>query len=130
MKQNFSIRRQVKYTLAVLLLVFTYAGCGHDKESPLTLPVAAEPSAKLHNDLGITHYHASQYMDALLQFMQAYSADKKTGEIHFNIALAFHKRGKSEKAKEHFELARKFAHGNEKILTSDLLNDTLKPEKQ
>lgn len=130
MKQNFSIRRKVKNTLTVLLLVLIFAGCGKDQEFPLILPVAAEPSAKLHNDLGITHYHASRYMDALLQFMQAYSADKMTGEIHFNIALAFHKRGKSEKATEHFELARKFAHGNEKILTSILLNDFLKSKKE
>jgi len=122
MQKKISSYREVKKTLAVILLVLSMAGCTQDNESPLTLPVAAEPSAKMHNDLGITHYHASRYMDALLQFMQAYAADKKTGEIHFNIALAFHKRGKLEKAAEHFSLAEEFAHGNEKILASPLLN--------
>jgi len=117
------------YILAVFLLTAGMAGCGNDHETPLTLPVGQEPSAKLRNDRGISHYQASRYMDALLQFMQAASADKSTGEIHFNIALAFHKRGKSEKAAEHFKLARKFAHGNEKILTSKLLNKYMKPEK-
>lgn len=84
----------------------------------------------MHNDLGISYYQSNRYMDALLQFMQAYSADKTTGEIHFNIALAFHKRGNSKKAAEHFQLARKFAHGNEKILTSRLLNKYLSREQE
>lgn len=126
MRRQFSIRWEAKKKLSVLLLVLSLVGCATDQESPLTLPVAAEPSAKLHNDLGISHYHASRYMDALLQFMQAYSADKATGEIHFNIALAFHKRGKKDKAAQHFEMARKFAHGNEKILSSELLQQYLK----
>ncbi len=130
MLRKIFVYREVKRILTVILLVVSLAGCEQNPESPLILPIAAEPSAKLHNDLGITHYQASRYMDALLQFMQAYSADKATGEIHFNIALAFHKRGKSEKAAEHFELARQFAHGNEKILTSVLLNDYLQPEKE
>ena len=118
----------MKNTLVVFLLIASLAGCAKDLETPLTLPVGAEPSAKLRNDRGISHYHANRYMDALLQFMQAYSADKTTGEIHFNIALAFHKRGKSKKAAEHFEQARKLAHGNEKILTSKLLNKYLNSE--
>jgi len=118
------------FILAVFLLFASLAGCAQDHEEPLTLPIAAEPSAKMHNDLGISHYHASRYMDALLQFMQAYSADKTTGEIHFNIALAFHERGNSKKAAEHFQLAKKFAHGNEKILTSKLLNKYLNRDKE
>lgn len=128
MKRKILILREVKITLVVLQLVISLTGCANEHEFPLGLPAAAEPSAKLHNDLGISHYHANRYMDALLQFMQAYSADKQAGEIHFNIALAFHKRGKSVKAAEHFELARKFAHGNEKILTSELLNKYLNRE--
>jgi Tfp pilus assembly protein PilF len=128
MRCRLLILQEIRKTLVVFLLVASLAGCAKDHESPLGLPAAAEPSAKLHNDLGISHYHASRYMDALLQFMQAYSADKQAGEIHFNIALAFHKRGKSEKALEHFKLARKFAHGNEKILTSQLLNKYLNRE--
>jgi len=110
------------------LLTASMAGCAQDSEFPLALPVGAEPSAKLRNDRGIAHYQASRYMDALLQFMQAHSADKTAGEIHFNIALAFHKRGNSQKAAEHFKLAIKFAQGNEKILTSRLLNQYRKFE--
>jgi Tfp pilus assembly protein PilF len=110
------------FVLVVSFLITNLVGCSNDAESPMALPVGAEPSAKLRNDRGIAHYQASRYMDALLQFMQAYSADKTAGEIHFNIALAFHKRGNSKKAAEHFKLAKKLAQGNEKILMSRLLN--------
>ncbi len=117
------------FTLTVLWLVLGLAGCGNDRELPLTLPVGAEPSAKLRNDRGISHYQAGRYLDALLQFTQAAAADRTAGEIHFNIALAFHKRGNSKKALEHFELAKKFAYGNVQILSSELLSQYLKPEK-
>ena len=96
--------------------------CEKDHESSLILPAGSEPSAKMHNDLGISYYQSRCYEDALLQFMQAYAADKTTGEIHFNIALAYHKRGDQKKAIEHFKFAEKYANGNDEILKSDLFN--------
>jgi Tfp pilus assembly protein PilF len=125
MKQKSLFYSIIKNTLAVLLLTLSLSSCGDDLPPPLTLAVGAEPSAKLRNDRGISHYELRRYQDALLQFMQAYSADKTAGEIHYNIALAYHAEGESEKAGEHFEQARKFARGNEKILSSELLNNYL-----
>jgi Tfp pilus assembly protein PilF len=129
MKRKILFRLIVKKTLTVLLLILSLSSCGNDQPPPLTLAVGAEPSAKLRNDRGISHYESRRYQDALLQFMQAYSADKTAGEIHYNIALAFHAEGEAEKAGEHFELARKFAGGNEKILSSELLNKYLNSKK-
>jgi Tfp pilus assembly protein PilF len=126
MNRKVLILLKIKLTLVVFLLLTSMAGCIEDTEQPLTLPVGAEPSAKLRNERGIAHYQATRYQDALLQFMQAYSADKTGGEIHFNIALAFHKRDKPKKAAEHFEQAKLYAHDNEKILSSALLNKYLK----
>jgi Tfp pilus assembly protein PilF len=126
MNRKVLILLKIKIMLVVFLLLTSMAGCTTDTEQPLTLPVGAEPSAKLRNERGIAHYQATRYQDALLQFMQAYSADKTGGEIHFNIALAFHKRGKSKKSAEHFEQAKIYALGNEKILSSGLLNKYLK----
>jgi Tfp pilus assembly protein PilF len=117
------------FILTVFLLLLSLSGCNNDREPPLTLAVGAEPSAKLRNDRGISHYESRRYHDALLQFMQATTADKTAGEIHYNIALAFHAEGDPEKAVEHFELARKFADGNEKILSSELLKKYLRSEK-
>jgi len=119
-------QEKMKTTLLILFLVACIFSCAKDLESPLILPVAAEPSAKMHNDAGILHYRAGHYEDALLRFMQAYAADKTAGEIYFNIALAYHKRGETEKALENFQSARKYADGNPKILASPLLASYLK----
>ena len=109
-----------------LFLVLVLMSCSKTSESPLNMPMAAEPSAKMHNDAGISHYQSGRYEDALLRFMQAYAADKTSGEIDFNIALAYHQRGEPEKALEFFKLARKYADGNDMILTSRLLETYLK----
>ena len=111
--------------ISVFLLICTLAGCGGHGESPLPLPTAAEPSAKMHNDTGIALYNSGKYFDALLKFSQASVADQSAGEIHFNIALAYHEGGEDEKVVEHFKLAREYAEGNEKILQSPLLNKYL-----
>lgn len=116
----------MKKTLLILLLIaINIISCAKDSEKPLVLPVGAEPSAKMHNDSGITHYQAGRYEDALLRFMQAYAADKTSGEIYFNIALAYHHRGEAEKALEYFKLARQYADGNDEVLTSQLLGTYL-----
>ena len=114
--------------LLILILILGGISCAKGDENPLILPVGAEPSAKMHNDSGILHYQARRYKDALLRFMQAYAADKTAGEIYFNIALAYHKRGEGGKALEYFKLARQYADGNDEVLTSQLL-DTYLNEK-
>jgi tetratricopeptide (TPR) repeat protein len=112
--------------LLILILILGGISCAKGDENPLTLPVGAEPSAKMHNDSGISHYQSGRYEDALLRFMQAYAADKTAGEIYFNIALAYHQRGEPGKALEYFKLATKYADGNDKILASQLLDTYLK----
>ncbi len=116
----------MKNILLALILLVGSMSCAKDSENPLALAIAAEPSAKMHNDAGILHYQSGRYEDALLRFMQAYAADKTSGEIYFNIALGYHKRGEPEKALEHFKLARQYADGNDEILTSQLLETYLK----
>ncbi len=119
----------MKNTLLILIFVASLISCAKDSEKPLVLPVGAEPSAKMHNDSGITHYQSRRYEDALLRFMQAYAADKTSGEIYFNIALAYHQRGEAEKALEYFKLARQYADGNDEVLTSQLLGTYLNEKK-
>ena len=118
----------IKKIILFFALVLTLTNCSRNSEPPLALPPGAEPSAKIHNDRGLSHYEKGRYFDALLEFTQASVADNSTGEIHFNIALMLHQRSEEKRAKERFELARKFANGNKTILESGLLKKYLSQE--
>ena len=116
----------MKSCILILVIPFWIAGCFQVlNESPLTLLPGAEPSAKSRNDLGIEHYQTGKYLDALLQFNQANFADPTSGEIHFNLGLAYLKESGKEKAIKNFRHARRLARGNAKILESPVLNKLL-----
>ncbi len=115
MKKNW-----MPWIMAALMLA-----CSRPAEAPLVLPAAAEPSAKMHNDQGIRQFEAGRYKEALIKFTQAAVADSTSGEIQFNLGLAYHERGEDEKAREHFLRARTHAKGNTAITQSPLLNQLL-----
>ena len=110
-----------------LLFTLTITNCSKTEETPLLLPTAAEPSAKLHNNQGIGYFNEGKYLEALIQFTQANVADSTTGEIYFNLGLMQHLKGNHEKAKNFFKQARHFADGNKKILESKLIKKHLEP---
>lgn len=128
--RNGTTRKMVLRGALVLILALGLTGCEADKEFPLELPAAAEPSAKTRNDLGIAHYKSGRYMEALVQFSQASFADPTGGEIYFNLALAYLKNGDREKAVANFKQARKFAKGNKQILESPLLKTYLERQNE
>jgi Flp pilus assembly protein TadD len=116
----------MKVWVLILLIALGAPGCSKDlNEPPLTLLPGAEPSAKSRNDLGIEHYQAGRYLDALLQFNQANFADPTSGETHFNLGLAYLQEGNNEKAIKNFRKARKLARGNLRILESSIVNELL-----
>ena len=115
----------MKQAPLIVLFVLTAISCDNTGEVPLLLPAAAEPSAKIYNDRGIEYFHKGKNLDALIAFTQASVADKTSGEIHFNLALMHHQKGKQQKAKDHLRLAQKFAGSNKKILESYLLKKYL-----
>jgi Flp pilus assembly protein TadD len=116
----------MKSWILILVTACWFASCSLNfNEPPLTLLPGAEPSAKSRNDLGIQHYQNRKYLDALLQFNQANFADPTSGEIHFNLGLAYLQENRREKAKKHFRQARILARGNPEILRSSILNKLL-----
>ncbi|MBC8288588.1 MAG: tetratricopeptide repeat protein [Nitrospinae bacterium] len=116
----------MKIWVLILFIALEISGCSKNLgESPLPLLPGAEPSAKSRNDLGIEHYQAGRYLDALLQFNQANFADPTSGETHFNLGLAYLQEGHKEKATKNFRQALKRARGNPKILESPILNKLL-----
>jgi tetratricopeptide (TPR) repeat protein len=115
----------MKNLILILLFALTTTNCIKTKETPLLLPIAAEPSAKLHNNKGIEYFNNGKYLEALIQFTQASVADSTTGEIYFNLGLMQHLEGNQEKAKNLFKKARQFANGNKKILGSTLIKKHL-----
>ena len=116
----------MKSWVLILVTACCFSSCSHNfNETPLTLLPGAEPSAKSRNDLGIQHYQTGKYLDALLQFNQANFADPTSGEIHFNLGLAYLQENREEKAKKHFRQALMLARGNPKILESSILNKFL-----
>lgn len=112
--------------LIALITLFLSSCSNNIKEPPLTLRIGAEPSAKSRNELGIEHYKAGRYFDALLHFNQANYADPTSGEIHFNLGLAYLQEGKKEKAAKNFRMAQKLAKENPKILESIVIKELLK----
>jgi len=114
--------------MLILALALITSACAKLEEFPLILPVASEPSATLHNERGIAEFKKGNYLEASLHFNQALTADRTTGEIHFNMGLALHMRGEHDRAREHLREAVKYAKGDEKILNSALVKSYLGPE--
>lgn len=122
----------MKKLFIVLILICSVVSCGQaeDTELPLILPVGAEPSSKMYNDRGIDHYRNGDYREAVIDFVQARTADHTAGEIHFNLALTRLKLGDKDKARVSFQLAVKYSYDNPQILESPLLNQSLNLKKQ
>ena len=117
----------MKNLVLTLLVILFITNCNKTTETPLLLPTAAEPSAKLYNNQGIEHFYKGEYLEALIKFTQANVADSTTGEIYFNIGLMRHLEGNQGKAKELFKQARNFANGNKNILESKLIKKYIGP---
>lgn len=113
--------------LFILFITFTLVflpGMVLAGESPLKFPMreGSNASAHQHNEEGIDQYNQGHYDVALKHFQTASKIDPSVGEAHFNEALSLDKLGRHQEATKHFYAARKYAHGNPRIMDSGILN--------
>ena len=102
----------MKTCILIIIFAFGILGCSEGlNEAPLNLLPGAEPSAKSRNDLGIEHYQSGRYLDALLHFNQANFADPTSGEIHFNLGLAYLQGGWKKKSHQKLSPCTKISKG-------------------
>ena len=113
-----------KYLLVLAALLMTALPAIAFAETPMSLPLDADPLAYANNEDGITKFHKAKYEVALEQF-QAAKNIQNSAEVNFNLALCLAKLGQSGEAKAYFEEAKVLANGNEEILTSSLLKSHL-----
>ena len=60
----------MKNLILILLLTLIITNCDKTKETPLPLPAAAEPSARLHNSQGIEYSNKGKYLEALINLLK------------------------------------------------------------
>ena len=105
-------------TLMFIALPFT-AMAG---EGPMKLPAGTDANAVMHNKAGINDWGQGNFEGALGHFQESSAIDASNAEVHFNEAVCLDKLGRHGEATMHFKAAKKRANGNEKILTSPILN--------
>ncbi len=108
----------------VLLALFFVFLSGPVFAGALKFPMqeGSNAGAHKHNEEGISHFNQGHYDVALKHFQVASKIDPSVGESHYNEALCLDKLGQHGEATNHFYAARKYAHGNEAILYSEILN--------
>ena len=131
-KETCFLKRSVKKCIvSSLLLVILCGSAWSEEEIPMKLP--KEEGSKSFdfkidqiNSEGIQFCRQGNFEKAVDRFTKAVSLaqqlrDPSQGILHYNLALSLHKSGRHEEATKQFYSARRFAHGNRKILESELL---------
>lgn len=70
---------------------------------------------------GVTQFNQGQLNTALIHFKKAIEAAPRSAVAHYNMALTLNRMGNTEKAKKHFQNAKKFGKVNPFIQNSDIL---------
>ena len=101
-------------------------GIGLAGETVPPLKTAADSPAAAHNDAGISEYGQGYWEDAAAHFQEAVTADPKSAEAHYNLALALDKLGQHMEAAKHFKQAADLGKENPDIQNSKILKGHLK----
>ena len=108
----------------VVLGFLVVAGCA-TPSGPLAVLPMTSPTAAQQNLEGIQQYNSGNWQEAKSLFESAIQADPELPEVHFNLALTFHKLGNHGEARVHFQQASELAPTNKEIVESSAYRNHL-----
>ncbi len=113
------MRRGMIQRFIIVGMLSMIVGCATPSGPLAVLPISS-PTAAQHNLEGIKLFNDGNWEAAKRHFMSAVQEDPKLPEAHFNLALAEHKLGQHDQAKQHFRLAGELAPNNKEIVESSI----------
>ena len=125
--------RRIETLLLMVIVPFVWmGGCTFSEKTvplkPLEVGLDVPQQADAWTRQGMREYEQGRYDDAKALFGQVVAESPKSGEAHYNFALALYALGKSREAKEHFLTAASLAPGHKVIWDSPPLRPHGSPE--
>ena len=106
--------------VSIVLVLVGMTACSQKRKPlvPLMLEGEVKSQAATLTEQGTQAYQAKQFEEAKRYFEQAVAAEPRSGQAHYNYALALNALGDSEVARQHFIAAADLAPGDKVIWDS------------
>lgn len=118
--------------VSIVLVLVGMTACSQKRKPlvPLMLEGEVKSQAATLTEQGTQAYQAKQFEEAKRYFEQAVAAEPRSGQAHYNYALALNALGDSEVARQHFIAAADLAPGDKVIWDSPALSPYGNPENK
>ena len=118
--------------VGIVLMLVGMTACSQKRKPlvPLALEGEVKSQAATLTEQGTQAYQAKQFEEAKQYFEQAVAAEPRSGQAHYNYALALNALGDSEVARQHFIAAADLAPGDKVIWDSPALAPYGNPENK
>ena len=118
--------------VSIVLVLVGMTACSQKRKPlvPLMLDGEVKSQAATLTEQGTQAYQAKQFEEAKRYFEQAVAAEPRSGQAHYNYALALNALGDSEVARQHFIAAADLAPGDKVIWDSPALSPYGNPENK
>jgi Tfp pilus assembly protein PilF len=118
--------------VGIVLVLVGMTACSQKRKPlvPLMLESEVKSQAATLTEQGTQAYQAKQFEEAKRYFEQAVAAEPRSGQAHYNYALALNALGDSEVARQHFIAAADLAPGDKVIWDSPALSPYGNPENK
>ena len=118
--------------VGIVLVLVGMTACSQKRKPlvPLLLEGEVKSQAATLTEQGTQAYQAKQFEEAKRYFEQAVAAEPRSGQAHYNYALALNALGDSEVARQHFIAAADLAPGDKVIWDSPALSPYGNPENK